>query len=267
MEDTSPHPTGGNLIDLKGQRKIVALTAYDFTFASLVDELVDVLLVGDSLGMVVQGNANTLSVKMDDMVYHTRAVSRAARHAHLVADMPFMSFHTEQSETIRNAGRLLSEGNAEAVKLEGGTEIAETVAQLVRIGIPVMGHVGMTPQKVHAYGGFKVQGRSDDSRKAIIRDALAIQDAGAYCLVLECIPAALAQEITERLSIPTIGIGAGPHCDGQVVVGQDLLGMNPELNLKFVKQYAHLAETIQQAVGAFARDVKSGEFPDSEHSF
>jgi len=268
MQDTpAEKTTSADLKALKGQRKIVALTAYDFTFASLLDDLVDVILIGDSLGMVVQGKANTVSVRLDDVVYHSRAVSRAAKHAHLVADMPFMTYHAEPAEAIRNAGRLLSEGYAEAVKLEGGIEIAETVKRLVQIGIPVMGHVGLTPQKVHAYGGFKVQGRSPETHEAILRDALAVADAGVYAMVLECIPAELAQQITERVSAPTIGIGAGRHCDGQVVVGQDLLGMNPEFSPKFVKQYTHLADTIRQAVGAFARDVKSGEFPGSEHSF
>src|SRR4051812_5129886 len=196
--------------------RIVAITAYDYTFARLVDELVDIVLVGDSLGMVIQGEPNTLSVKVEDVIYHSRAVSRGLRHAHLVADMPFMSYQPGEAEAVRNAGRLLAEGYAEAVKIEGGIVVAPLVEKIVRYGIPVMGHIGLTPQSVHAFGGFKVQGKSEKARHAIIDDAMALEDAGVYALVIEGVPAELAREITSRVHVPTIGIGAGPHCDGQI---------------------------------------------------
>jgi len=247
--------------------RIVAVTAYDFTFARLADEIVDVLLVGDSLGMVVQGHSTTLPVTIADMAYHCRAVARGTRHAHLVADMPFMSYQASERDAIRNAGRLLVDGGAEGVKLEGGVAIASTVAKLVDLGIPVMGHVGLTPQSVHVLGGYRLQGRTDQAKESILQDALALEDAGAYAVVLEGIPAELGRLITARLKIPTIGIGAGPHCDGQVLVCSDLLGMNPEFAPKFLKKYARLDETIREALQTYRDEVREGVFPDETHSF
>lgn len=249
------------------QRKLVAITAYDYTFAKLVDELVDIVLVGDSLGMVIQGQPNTLSVSVDEMVYHTLSVSRAIKNAHLVADMPFMSYQPGTRCAIRNAGRLIAEGRAEAVKLEGGVTIARTVSKLVDFGIPVMGHIGLQPQSYLTMGGYKVQGKTDQSRNSIIEDALALEDAGAYSIVLEGIPTDLATEITQRISIPTIGIGAGMHCDGQILVSQDLLGMNPDFQPRFVKPFANLAETVKGAVRRYADEVHTGAFPEEKHSF
>lgn len=251
----------------KGQEKLVAVTAYDTTFARLADEIVDIILVGDSLGMVVQGNENTLSVTVDHMIYHAKAVSRGAKHAHVVVDMPFMSYQADTSDALRNAGRLVAEGGAEAVKLEGGVTIARTVAKMVSVGIPVMGHIGLTPQSFHAFGGFKVQGKTDPAREAILQDALAIEDAGAYALVLEGIPASLAEEITSRVRIPTIGIGAGVHCDGQVLVIHDLLGLNPNFQPRFVKSYANLAQATQTALQDYAKEVRGKSFPEPKHSF
>ena len=251
----------------KGNARIVAVTAYDFTTARLVDELVDVVLVGDSLGMVICGESNTLAVSVEDVIYHSKAVSKALHHAHLVADMPFLSYQTGWETAVRNAGRLLAEGKAEAVKLEGGVQVAEVVEKLVGFGIPVMGHVGLTPQSVHAFGGYKIQGKTEATREAILQDALALEDAGVYSLVLEGIPHDLGKEITARVKIPTIGIGAGVHCDGQVLVMQDLLGMNPDFNPKFLKKYANVAEVIKGAVQTYATEVRDGTFPTSEHSF
>lgn len=249
------------------KRKIVTVTAYDYTFAKLVDEWADIVLVGDSLGMVIQGRPNTLGVKIEDVIYHTKAVAAALKHAHLVADMPFMTYQTSIKEAVRNAGLLLSEGGAEAVKLEGGTAISKTVAKLVHFGIPVMGHVGLTPQSVHQFGGFKIQGRTEQARHAILQDALALEDAGVYSIVLEGMPADLAAEISERVDVPTIGIGAGAQCDGQVLVIQDLLGMNPDFQPKFVKQFANLSGIVTEAMKSYADDVRDGRFPTAEHSF
>jgi len=207
-------------------RKITVLTAYDFPTAQIVDEAgIDIALVGDSLGNVVQGVANTLPVTMDEMIYHTRMVSRAAQSALVVGDMPFLSYQADIAEAVRNAGRFLKEAGAEAVKLEGGTSVAATIRAIVAAGIPVMGHVGLTPQHVHALGGFKVQGRDEAAREKILADARAVQESGAFSIVLEAVPSTLAKEISGMLSIPTIGIGAGPHCDGQVLVLHDLLGL------------------------------------------
>ncbi|MCA9582124.1 MAG: 3-methyl-2-oxobutanoate hydroxymethyltransferase, partial [Myxococcales bacterium] len=220
---------------------IAMVTAYDSTFAQLFDEAgVDAILVGDSLGMVVQGRDDTLAVTLEDIVYHTRAVRRGVRTAHIVADMPFMTYQTDSGEALRNAGRLISEGGAHAVKLEGGLGIGPTIERIVTAGIPVMGHVGLTPQSVHALGGFRVQGKDVTSAQRIMEDAKAVEAAGAYAIVLEGIPRNLAKDITETLSIPTIGIGAGPDCGGQVLVGYDLLGLTPSLRPKFVKRFAEL---------------------------
>ena len=251
----------------RGER-IAMVTAYDATFARMLDEGgADVLLVGDSLGMVVQGLDSTLPVTVDEMIYHCRSVARGARRALVVGDMPFMSYQVSAEDALRNAGRFLSEGGAHAVKLEGGEVMASTIARLVAVGIPVMGHVGLTPQSVHAMGGFKVQGRSEEDADRVLRDARAVEDAGAFCLVLEGIPADLAARITSALSIPTIGIGAGVRCDGQVLVSYDLLGLTPELKPKFVKRYAELFAEGREAMRRYADEVKSGAFPGAEHSF
>lgn len=247
--------------------KLVVITAYDYTFARLIDDLVDIVLVGDSLGMVVQGNPNTLAVTMDDMVYHAKAVSHALRHAHLVVDMPFMSYQVGIEDAVRNAGRLLQEGRGESVKLEGGLAVAPIVSRLVELGIPVMGHVGLTPQSIHSMGGYKIQGKTQSARDAILADAVALENAGAYAIVLEGIPLPLAQAITDRVKIPTIGIGAGPHCDGQVLVNQDLLGLNPEFSPKFVKRFASLDSAVREAVKQYATEVQNGLFPEEKHSF
>jgi 3-methyl-2-oxobutanoate hydroxymethyltransferase len=252
----------------QGGRKICMVTAYDATFARILDDAgTDVILVGDSLGMVVQGNDSTLPVTMDQMVYHSRAVSRGAQRAHVVGDLPFMSYQTSTEDAVRNAGRLVAEGGVGSVKLEGGSEFAETVARIVRASIPVMGHIGLTPQSVHKMGGYVVQGKDEDTARKLIEDAVALQQAGAYALVLEGVPLELAQQITQRLTIPTIGIGAGVHCDGQVLVCYDLLGMNPHFKPKFVKRYANLHGDIKGAAEAFFSEVRGEQFPDEQHSF
>lgn len=246
---------------------ITMMTAYDATCARMVDQGgVDVILVGDSLGMVIQGNDNTLSVTVDDMIYHTKAVARGTRRAHIVADMPFLSYQVSREAAISNAGRLLKEGHAESVKLEGGTVMASTVKALVDIGIPVMGHVGLEPQKVHAYGGYKIQGTTREAAEQIIEDALAIADAGAYAIVLEGIPEALAKRITDQLAIPTIGIASGLHCDGQVLVSYDAWGFNPDFQPKFVKPYIDGYVSLSEAVERFVYDVRERTFPASEHT-
>lgn len=248
--------------------KIVMVTAYDATFARVLDQAgVDVLLVGDSLGMVVQGHETTLSVSVEDMIYHARAVTRGAQRAHVVVDLPFMSYQVSPEEALRNAGRLMKEGRGHAVKLEGGAEYAPQVRLIDRAGIPVMGHLGLTPQSFHKLGGFKIQGRDEEAAARLLQDARALEEAGCYALVLEGIPAALAKRITDSVSIPTIGIGAGVHCDGQVLVCYDLLGMDEVFKPKFVKRYENLHERITGAVRAFVDDVKGREFPLEEHSF
>jgi len=250
-----------------GAPPLVAVTAYDYTFAKLVDEQVDIVLVGDSVGMVVQGHPNTLSVKLEDMIYHSRCVSKGLQKAHLVVDMPFMSYQINIEEALKNAGRLLSEGEAHAVKVEGGVSVSKTITKMVEVGIPVMGHVGLTPQSVHALGGYRVQGKTASARESIIQDAIALEDAGVYAIVLEGIPAELAKAITERVKVPTIGIGAGPNCDGQILVLQDFLGLNTDFQPKFVKRFAELAEETRKAVSAYASQVRQKNFPEREHSF
>ena len=248
--------------------KIVMLTAYDATMARLLDEAsVDILLVGDSLGMVVQGLPNTLSVTVEEICYHGRAVSRGAERAHLVGDMPFMSFQLSPEDALRNAGTMVKTGAFEAVKVEGGVEIAEHVQRIVRAGIPVMGHVGLTPQSVHAMGGFRVQGKTDDAATRIVADAKALESAGAYAIVLEGIPADLARRITDAVDVPTIGIGAGPACDGQVLVSYDMLGMFRHIRPKFVKRYGEYGDSIVEAAREYLDEVRSGVFPGPEHSF
>ncbi|MBI5531949.1 MAG: 3-methyl-2-oxobutanoate hydroxymethyltransferase [Deltaproteobacteria bacterium] len=252
----------------KGGPRITAVTAYDATLSRLLDEAgVDILLVGDSLGMVVQGLANTLPVTLDEICYHGRAVARAARCAHLVGDMPFMSFQLSPQQALASAGKMLKEGGAESVKLEGGEPFAPHVHAIVQAGIPVMGHIGLTPQSVHAMGGFRVQGKEEDAAARLVADARALEQAGAYSIVVEGVPADVAARITEAIGIPTIGIGAGPHCDGQVLVCYDLLGMVRDLHPKFVKRYAELGDAVVTATRSFVDEVRSGAFPTAEHSF
>ena len=249
------------------QQPITMLTAYDFTFARIFDQAaIDMLLVGDSLGNVVQGAETTLPVTLDEVIYHTRLVVRGANRALVVADMPFGSFQVSSEEAVRNAIRFIKEAGAQAVKLEGGVAMADTIRRIVAAQIPVMGHVGLTPQSVHQLGGFRVQGRGDVGRMQVIEDALAVQEAGAFAVVLEGIPADLGREITERLTIPTIGIGAGADCDGQVLVMHDLLGLN-DWSPSFVKQYANLGAIASQAVRAYADEVRHRKFPDEKHSY
>ena len=252
----------------KNQRKIIALTAYDYTFARLLDESgIDVILVGDSAGMVAMGYENTLPVTMDEMIHHTRGVRRGVQHALLVGDMPFMSYHISTEDTIRNAGRFIQEGGAEAVKMEGGSRVFDKISAVVQAGISVMGHVGLTPQSVHQFGGYRVQGKNYLDARQIKKDALDLQKAGVFSLVLEGIPMELAAEITAELEIPTIGIGAGPHCDGQILVTQDMLGMNLDFAPKFVKKYAELGTAVRSAVQDYVDEVQSGAFPDEAHSY
>jgi 3-methyl-2-oxobutanoate hydroxymethyltransferase len=249
-------------------KRITMVTAYDATFARLFDEAgIDVLLVGDSLGMVVQGQDSTLPVTVDEVIYHCRAVARGTRRAHIVGDMPFLSWQVSPEQALRNAGRFLSEGGAQSVKLEGGTDAAPTIERIVRTGIPVMAHVGLTPQSVHAMGGFRVQGKTEETAECVLADAKAVAEAGAYSLVLEGIPTDLAKRISEAVDIPTIGIGAGPHCDGQVLVCYDLLGLTPDLKPKFVKRYAEFFDQGVAAARRYRDEVRAGVFPDEEHSF
>ena len=251
----------------RGER-ITMVTAYDATFARMFDDAgVDVLLVGDSLGMVVQGQSTTLPVTVDEVIYHCRAVARGTRRAHIVGDMPFLSHQVSVEEALRNAGRFLSEGGAHSIKLEGGRSAAPTIRRIVEAGIPVMGHVGLTPQSVHAMGGFKVQGKTEDAADRVLDDALAVVEAGVFALVLEGVPTDLAQRVTEAVGVPTIGIGAGKHCDGQVLVSYDLLGLTPDLRPKFVKRYAEFFELGVAATEAYCDEVRAGTFPAEEHSF
>ena len=248
--------------------KIVCLTAYDYCFARILDESgVHLLLVGDSLGSVVQGHDSTLPVTVEDIIYHTRAVTRGRRRALVVSDMPFMTFQLGVDDAKRNAGRLVQEGGAESVKLEGGVTQAATIEALVKMGVPVMGHVGLTPQSVHQFGGYRIQGRGEADARAILDDALAVEQAGAFSVVLEGIPVQLAREITQHLSIPTIGIGAGVHCDGQILVVHDMLGLFDDFTPKFVKRYANLKETIGGAVQSYMEEVRAEAFPAEEHAF
>lgn len=258
--------TSAALRGRKGE-KIAAVTAYDVAFAKLADRAgVDVILVGDSLGMVVQGLPNTLPVTLDEMIYHCRMVARGVEHAHVVADMPFLSYQVSLEDGVRAAGRLLKEGAAEAVKLEGGSDVAPLVARLTAVGIPVMGHVGMTPQSVHSFGGFKLQGRSEAQAHAIVAGARALAEAGAYAVVVENVPAALATTVTSAIPIPTIGIGAGAGCDGQVLVMHDLLGLDPDWSPRFARRYAELGRDAIAAFSAYVADVRSGKFPTDKET-
>ncbi len=249
-------------------KKITMLTAYDYSMAALLDQVgIDILLVGDSLGMVVLGYETTLPVTMEEMLHHTRAVSRSVRRAMVVGDMPFMSYQISAEQALENAGRFLKEANAHAVKLEGGQEIADTVKKIVESGIPVMGHLGLTPQSIHQLGGYGVQGKESKAARKMIQDAKALEAAGIFSLVLECVPTSLAKVITEEISVPTIGIGAGIHCDGQVLVTHDLLGFFEKFIPKFVKRYAELNKPVKEAVRQFIEEVQTGKFPGVEHSF
>jgi len=251
----------------KGE-KIAALTAYEALFAGFLDDSdIDFILVGDSAGMVFAGHETTVPVTMDEMVYHTRSVRRAVKNTLLVADLPFMSYQTSVEDALRNAGRLLKEGGAEAVKMEGGKRILEQVKACVDAGIPVMGHLGMTPQSVNQFGGFKTQGKKSNEAEKLKHDALALQRAGVFAIVLEKIPSELAKEISEELEIPTIGIGAGKDTDGQILVTQDMLGMYEKFKPKFVRLYARLAGEIKKAVGDYSKDVKDSRFPNKDESF
>jgi len=248
--------------------RITMLTAYDATFARLFDSAgIEVLLVGDSLGMVIQGHGTTLPVTMDQMVYHCANVARTAETAHLVGDMPFGSYQASPEEAVKNAVRLVAEGHMEAVKLEGGAEYAEVISRIVRAGVPVMGHIGLTPQSVHKLGGYVLQGRTEQKAQKLLSDAKAVEEAGCYSLVLEMMPAELSAEISRSVSMPVIGIGAGAGCDGQVLVCYDLLGMNPDFSPRFVKKYLELGVAIRDAALRFKDEVKHGEFPAAEHSF
>jgi 3-methyl-2-oxobutanoate hydroxymethyltransferase len=251
----------------KDQRKLTVVTAYDALFTRIVEQAgIQVILVGDSLGVVVQGKPNTLAVTMEDMLYHTRLVAGTARQALVIGDMPFMSYHASTEEALRNAGRFLQAGAA-AVKLEGGVSVVERVKAITAAGIPVMGHLGMTPQSVHAFGGYRVQGKEQDRAAALLDDAQSLEAAGAFAVVLEAMPADLARRITDSLSIPTIGIGAGPHCDGQVLVLYDLLGLFDEFVPKFVKRYAHLKADALQALQRYKEEVEQGKFPSDAESY
>lgn len=249
-------------------KAITMLTAYDFSMAKFLDDAeVDMLLVGDSLGNVVLGYDSTLPVTMEDMIHHGKAVCRGAKRAMVVVDMPFMSYQVSIEQAVANAGRIMKETGAQAVKLEGGQEVADAVKAIVRAGIPVVGHLGLTPQSVHSLGGFKVQGKEEKGAQKLLDDAKRLEESGAFAVVLECVPALLAEKVTDSIGIPTIGIGAGIYCDGQVLVTNDLLGLFPGFTPKFVKQYANLHTQLAQAIAEYRREVEVRAFPGAEHSF
>ena len=248
--------------------KITMLTAYDYSMAKLIDEAgINMILVGDSLGMVMLGYEDTLSVTMEDMIHHTKAVARGADNAMVVADMPFMSYQTSVYDAVCNAGRLMKEGRANAVKLEGGREFAEHIRAITTASIPVVAHLGLTPQSLNAFGGFKVQGKTETAARKLLTDAKAVEEAGASAVVLECVPAKLAKIVTEQLRIPTIGIGAGSGCDGQVLVYQDMLGLFSDFTPKFVRRFAEVGQTMREAFAAYDRAVKDGSFPEKKHEY
>jgi 3-methyl-2-oxobutanoate hydroxymethyltransferase len=269
MSDTTRPLTTRDLLSMKrAGTKIVSLTAYDALMARMLDASgVDLVLVGDSVNQVVAGRSSTLSATLEQMIYHARAVQGAVRRALVVVDLPFLSYQVTVEDAIRNAGRVLQATDAPAVKLEGGVTMAPTIRALVDRGIPVMGHIGLTPQSVHALGGYRVQGREAVAAERLLADAQAVEEAGAFSVVLELVPAALAAQVTKALTIPTIGIGAGPDCDGQVLVLPDMLGMNPGFTVKFLKRYADLDSVIRAAVSAYGDDVRAGRYPGQEHSF
>ncbi len=252
----------------KNGERLAMLTAYDYSTAKLMDETgINGILVGDSLGNVILGYEDTISVTMEDMIHHGAAVARGTKNAMVVIDMPFMSYQTSVYDALVNAGRLMKEGRAGAVKLEGGKNICPQIEAITKAGIPVMGHLGLTPQAINAFGGFKVQGKTQEAAEQLIEDALAVEKAGAFALVLECVPRKLADIITEKLTIPTIGIGAGNGCDGQILVYQDLLGMFSDFTPKFVKKYANVGEIMKDAFSAYIEDVKQGAFPEKKHEY
>ena len=252
----------------KDGEKITMLTAYDYPFAKIVDQAgIDAILVGDSLGMVVQGLDNTLPVTMDEMIYHTKMVTRAVTDAMVLGDMPFMSYQTSISEAVKNAGRFLKEAGAAGVKLEGGAEIVPQIRAMLKSDIPVMAHIGLTPQSIHRMGGYKVQGKSDEAAKRLLEEAHIVEDAGAFSLLLEAIPMKVAKQITKELSIPTIGIGAGPHCDGQILVLHDVIGLFERFVPKFTKQYVNLNKEASKAIQSYKKEVTKGKFPSKDHSF
>ncbi len=250
------------------KEKVTMLTAYDYSMAKLIDEAdINMILVGDSLGMVMLGYEDTLSVTMEDMIHHTKAVARGAKNALIVADMPFMSYQTSIYDAVCNAGRLVKEGRAQAVKLEGGREFAEHIKAITNASIPVVAHLGLTPQSLNAFGGFKVQGKSEEAARKLIEDAVIVEEAGAVAVVLECVPAKLAALITKKLHIPTIGIGAGADCDGQVLVYQDMLAMFGDFKPKFVKRFGEIGKQMKEAFQTYSEEVKTGAFPAQEHTF
>lgn len=252
----------------ENKEKISMLTAYDYSTAKVIDEAgIDGILVGDSLGMVVMGYENTTYVTMEDMIHHSKAVSNGVNRALIVTDMPFLSYHQGISKSVQNAGRLIQEGYAKAVKLEGGTEIIDDVKAIINAGIPVMGHLGLTPQSVNQFGGYFIQGKTDKQAKKLIEDAKTLEEAGVFAIVLECVPVELAKIISAKISIPTIGIGAGVECDGQILVTNDMLGLTQGKKLKFVKEYAHIANTISEGVKEYKHDVSQKIFPREEHTF
>lgn len=249
-------------------RKIGMLTAYDYSTAKLLDEAgVDVLLIGDSLGMVVQGNDNTLSVTVDEMIYHAKSVKRGVKNAFIVVDMPFLSYHVSAEDAVRNAGRIIKESGADAVKIEGGENVIDAISAIIKAQIPVVGHLGLTPQSVNVFGGFKVQGKSNEQAQKIIEQAKLLEQSGVCAVVLECVPQEVAKIISETLSIPTIGIGAGRYCDGQVLVINDMLGMFSDFSPKFVKHYANMGEVVSNAVKEYIKEINNGDFPTEAHSF
>lgn len=253
---------------LKGMGKVVSLTAYDYSTAQLVDEAgIQLIIVGDSLGMTMLGYDSTIPVTMEDMIHHTRAVARGAKSALIVADMPFLSYQITPEQAVDNAGRLIKDAGADAVKIEGGAFRADTIRHLIANGIPVMGHIGLTPQSVRAFGGYKVQGRSGAAAEQLQADALALTEAGVFSLVLEGIPAELAEDITRAVVVPTVGIGAGPGCDGQVLVVHDMLGLFSKFTPKFVKRYAELGDAMRNAFASYKREVEDGTFPADEHCY
>lgn len=248
--------------------KLTMLTAYDYSTAKMVDEAgINSILVGDSLGMVCLGYEDTLSVTMEDMIHHTKAVARGAKEALVIADMPFMSYQASVYDAVVNAGRLVKEGHAQAVKLEGGKEVCPQIEAIVKASIPVCAHIGLTPQSIHAFGGFKVQGKGEEAARKLIEAAQAVEEAGAFAVVLECVPEALAKLVTQKVSIPTIGIGAGAGCDGQVLVYQDMLGMYADFAPKFVKVFANVGEEMRKGFAAYKKEVEDGRFPAAEHTF
>lgn len=248
--------------------KLAMLTAYDYSMAKIIDESgVNGILIGDSLGMVIKGDEDTLGVTVDDIIYHTKAVRKGAKNALIVSDMPFLSYHVSIEQAVMNAGRIMKEGGANAVKLEGGADFAPQIRAIVNAQIPVMGHLGLTPQSINAFGGFRVQGKSEEAAKKLIADAKALEEAGAFSITLEGIPAPVAELITKAVSIPTIGIGAGIECDGQILVYQDMLGMFTDFVPKFVKQYANTGSVMREAISSYVKEVQDGSFPEEKHTY